>query len=56
MREGKTGYEQWDDYRAHFTQIHCLKTVVTDGWTNGRTDQQTDDGGTDPHIEMHGRI
>ena len=36
---------------AHFSRIHCLKKVVTDGRTNRRTD-----GGIKPLIEMRGRI
>ena len=40
-----------DDNTAPFSQIHCLKKVVTDGPTNGPTD-----GRTKPLIEMRGRI
>ena len=40
------------DYQASFSQIHCFfKKVVTDGPIDRPTD-----GGTDPHIEMRGRI
>ena len=41
----------YDDNQVHFSQIHCLKKVVTDQWTNGRTNRRTK-----PLIEMRGRI